>query len=105
MDLAAMLDGAGILAAGMVIGRFWPARRRMPKPQKPVCGCTHDLAHHEPDGQGGGIACHAAVKGKITNWDDTGFPNGWDLGRCACKQYTGPRVLDPGYVARELTDG
>lgn len=88
----------------MLTGRFWPARRKGPKPVKPVCGCRHDLAHHEPDGDGGGSACHQLVKGTITAWDEDGFANAREMVRCACKQYTGARMLDPGYVAREITD-
>ena len=105
-DLSLLL-GAAIFASGMLAGRFWPARRKgrkPPKPVKPICGCGHDLAHHEPDGGGSGIACHAGVQGEITKWDQDGFPIGWEIAPCACQQYTGPRILDPGYLAREITD-
>lgn len=98
-DIAAMLDGAGILAAGLVLGRFWPARRRGAKLPKPVCGCGHDLAHHEPDGSGGGTTCHSLMYVPTTmSCDSHHVP-------CTCRQYSGPRIMDPGYVAREITDG
>ena len=94
-DLSLLL-GAAIFASGMLAGRFWPARRKAPKPLepvKPICGCSHHLAHHDPDGDGGGGACQA------------GIPMGREIERCACQRYVGPRILDPGYVARELSEG
>jgi hypothetical protein len=105
-----LLYGAAVFAAGMVTGRVWPARRRRPKPPKPkppVCGCRHELSYHQPDGDGGGTACHALMKGKaieFNSWADRD-PVAWEMVPCTCRQYTGPRVLDPGYVARELSDG
>jgi hypothetical protein len=99
-----MLEGAIIsavsLLTGMGIGRAWPARRKGPKPARPVCGCGHDLSYHEPDGDGGGTVCHARTE-KYLGYD---HPDKYHFGECGCKQYTGPRVLDPGYVAREITD-
>lgn len=105
--MAEMLLGAALTVAGMLLGRFMPARKepKPPKPQPLACGCTHVLAVHEPDGDGGGTVCRAGVRGTITNWDEFGVPNGWEIGRCPCQQYTGPRMIDPGYVARELSDG
>jgi len=106
--VAEMLLGAALVIAGIGLGRFMPGRRRGPKPPKPhapVCGCGHDLAHHEPDGAGGGTTCRALAKGKITSWDYYEHANGWEMVPCSCRQYTGPRILDPGYVARELSDG
>jgi hypothetical protein len=98
-----LVVGALIMLAGMVTGRIWPARKRAPKPARPICGCRHDLAHHEPDGDGGGTACHQLVHGEVTSWDGYGIANGWEMVQCSCRQYTGPRVLDPGYTAREIT--
>lgn len=101
-----MLEGALIsavsLLAGMGIGRVWPGRRKGRKPAKPVCGCGHDLAHHEPDGDGGGSVCHATIR-TASGWDLYGNTRTWKQVPCTCKQYTGPRIMDPGYVARELT--
>ena len=99
-DLTELL-GAGIFAAGLLAGRYMPARRKGPKPRDPVCGCGHDLAHHEPDGDGGGTRCHM-VSQHYNGFDH--MPRYTEI-PCTCKQYTGPRVLDPGYVARELTEG
>ena len=103
-----MLLGAALVIAGMLLGRFMPARRtgrKPPKPRDPICGCSHDLAHHEPDGDGGGTVCHALARGKITSWNDYDIANGWEMVQCSCRQYSGPRLIDPGYVARELSDG
>jgi hypothetical protein len=99
-----LLEGAGILAAGMGLGRFWPARRKHPKPKpppRPVCGCGHNLAHHEV-AAAGGSACHAQVRGAITKWNAYGEAIGWMMGRCSCKQYTGPTPL-PEFFAPEIT--
>ena len=90
-----MLDGAAILAAGFLLGRFLPARRRQPKPPapvRPVCGCTHEVAFHDPkSGQ-----CHAMmyVPGTMSR-DSHHVP-------CTCRQYTGPEPM-PTYYAPEIS--
>jgi hypothetical protein len=91
-DLSLLL-GAAVFAAGMLAGRFWPARRKGLRPQKPpqpICGCDHHLSYHDP--QTG--ACHAQVY--IGHWD-------WqDQHRaCTCRQYAGPERL-PEYFAPEI---
>ena len=81
-----MLDGAAILAAGVVLGRFLPARRRghrLRKDKGPVCGCTHHVSFHA----GGSGRCH-----KISSWDNSG---------CRCQKYTGPEPL-PEFYAPEI---
>jgi len=100
-----MLDGAALIVAGMVLGRFWPARRKHPKlkaPPKPVCGCGHNLAHHEVI-PGGAAACHQQIRGKITKWDGYGGPIGWEIGPMLLQAvHTGPTPL-PEYFAPEIT--
>lgn len=81
----ALIEGAGILLAGMAVGRFWPARRRRPKPPKPVqpvCGCGHHVSFH---------------------WEGTGrcHHNEQYLNACCCQGYTGP-VPMPEYFAPEI---
>ena len=99
-----MLIGAALVLAGMIAGRFWPARRKNPKPPAPVCGCEHDLAYHEPDGEGGGTRCKGVRRTEAPRPDyDT--PCHYIDKPCTCQQYSGPRIIDPGFVARELTDG
>jgi hypothetical protein len=73
---------------------------RRKKPQRPICGCKHDLAFHESDGDGGGTVCHEV--NMISTYNDIGDYIGMQPQRCTCRQYTGPRIMDPGYVAREL---
>jgi hypothetical protein len=97
--ILAMLDGAAIFAAGLLAGRFLPGRHRGPKRVEPICGCEHDLSHHAPDGGGGGSSCSAIMKTYLGA--STG---GYRFDPCTCRQYTGPRIMDPGYVAREITD-
>lgn len=77
-----LIDGAGILLAGMLAGRFWPARRRGPKPLKPVqpiCGCGDHAAFHE----GGTGGCHKDFQ---------------YLGACGCQVYTGPVPITEYYA-------
>jgi len=79
-DLSLLL-GAAVFASGMLAGRFWPARRRHPKPPKPVkpvCGCGHHVSFHK-DRTG---LCHAKA---------------W----CNCQKYTGPEPM-PEYYAPEI---
>lgn len=100
-----LLEGAGILLSGMLAGRFWPARRKHPKPKaapQPVCGCGHNLAHHEPGEGGSASACRMQVKGKITRWNQWSEAVGWEMTPCSCRQYTGPQPL-PEYYAPEIT--
>ena len=73
-------------------------RRR--KAERPICGCEHDLAYHEPDGDGGGSVCHATERHHIGS-DRNGMSR-YEMVRCSCQQYTGPRIIDPGYIARAL---
>jgi hypothetical protein len=78
-----LLEGAGILLSGMLAGRFWPARRKGPRPPKPVCGCRHHASYHEA----GTGPCHF---------------NEHYAGYCRCRQYTGPQPL-PEFYAPEIT--
>lgn len=80
-DLSLLL-GAAVFASGMLAGRFWPARRKGPKPVKergPICGCGHHASFHV---RAVG-ACHG---------------NG---GYCRCQIYTGPTPM-PEYYAPEI---
>lgn len=84
-----MLEGALILLAGIVIGRFVPARRRKPKPPKPVkpiCGCGHGFHDHGPQDP---YACHARVS------------LGGSYRDCTCQRYAGP--VPPEYFAPEIS--
>lgn len=81
-----MLEGALILLAGILIGRFAPARRRKPKPvkdPKPICGCGHHRSFHEDGG-----ACKERVY--------LGIAEGHKP--CTCRHYVGPEVY-PTFVA------
>lgn len=90
-----LFEGAVIALAGVVLGRFLPARRRTPKlaPSKPLrCdGCGHHRSLHK-NGTGG------------CAWKDA--PRhisfvGMHTPTCACQQYHGPEPL-PEYVATEI---
>lgn len=90
-----LLAGGGLVALGWLAGRFAPSRPRLPKPPKPICGCDHELAFHDPaTGE-----CHG------TNGVDRYNPRGTWVGeeqvRCTCRQYDGPTPL-PIVYAREI---
>jgi len=76
MDIATLLAGGGLVAAGAVLQRVLPAPRRNRKQlRQPICGCKHHRSFHE-EGTG---ACS-----KISGWDDK---------QCRCQIYSGPITL------------
>lgn len=106
------LAGGGLVIAGMPLGRFLPARRRSPKPPKPVkpiCGCSHHHSYHDPKtGE-----CHSTTGGSEAVIRDTyGEPvldrfgdvqtTSSERVPCTCRQYSGPVPL-PEYVAPEIS--
>jgi hypothetical protein len=96
-----VIEGALIALAGVLIGRFLPGRRRHPKPPKPapppkpVCGCTHHFAMHDPQSK----ACHGTVK--TPEFNRAGGHVGYTYPACACRQYVGP-VPMPEFFASEI---
>jgi len=96
-----VIEGALIALAGVLIGRFLPGRRRHPKtprptpPPKPMCGCTHHYAMHDPATK----ACHGTVKTPQHN--SIGHHVGYTYPACACRQYVGP-VPMPEFFASEI---
>lgn len=99
-----LLEGGTLVAVGVLLGRFLPARRRTPKPfkpeppPKPVCGCTHHFALHDPQTK----ACHGTVKTPKHN--AAGGHVGYTYPACACRQYVGP-IPYPDFVALDIADG
>jgi hypothetical protein len=93
-----MLTGGGLLAIGFLVGRFAPARRRFPQPLKPVCGCDHELAYHDPATG----TCHGTVK-EPTRYDEYGDAIAYKTVQCTCRQYDGPTPL-PMMYAPEITE-
>jgi hypothetical protein len=93
-----MLEGALILLAGFVVGRFMPGRRRKPKPPKPIkpiCGCGH--GYHDHGAESG--ACHGQKK----KYRHDGLSEVMDgYMPCTCQRYTGPTPL-PEFYAPEIT--
>lgn len=105
-----ILIGAAVYVAGLLTGRFMPARRKgpkSPKPIQPICGCGHHRSYH--DAQTG--ECHGAAKGTETVVrDENGKPvlDYWgdvqttsEATRCGCRHYTGPEPL-PEFYAPEI---
>jgi hypothetical protein len=88
-----MLEGALILLAGFVVGRFLPGRRRTPKPApspKPLCGCGHHRSYHSE-----GHKCTFNVERYST-------ARGTYRDTCSCSEYVGPQPL-PEYYAPEIS--
>lgn len=71
-----LLAGAGIVYGGMVVGRL---TKRPKSPPKPICGCDHHLAMHDPKT---GV-CHDKVQHRLNGVQQQ--PT-----QCTCKQYVGP---------------
>jgi hypothetical protein len=91
-----MLTGGGLVLAGLLIGRFAPVRRRSPKSPKPVCGCRHELAYHDPaTGE-----CHGMKT--VDKHNRYGEWIGEEQVTCTCRQYDGPTPL-PTVYAPEVT--
>lgn len=87
-----LLSGAGLLLAGMGIGR----RQRTPKPKAdavPLCTCEHYLSSHDPET----MRC-------TENEDRTWVPStkSWVTVPCPCKQYVGPKPIDTFYTPQLL---
>jgi hypothetical protein len=59
-----------------------------------ICGCTHSFAFHELGKESEPDHCHFEVL--IDSRTLIHCP-------CSCVRYTGPRQIDPGYIARELS--
>lgn len=98
-----MLEGALIAVVCFLLGvgvRSLPARRKGPKPSsppKPVCGCSHHHAYHDPESG----KCNATVHGQALEFDDYDRPIKWELVTCPCRRYSGPEPM-PMYYAPEI---
>lgn len=82
-----LIEGAAVLAAGMLIGwvsRSGWYRARRSRPQKNVCECRHPWALHEDSG-----LCHGTDR-VATRWDRMGDPVAYGDKPCACRRYCGP---------------
>lgn len=89
-----MVDGALILAAGILMGRFLPGRRRGAKAAagpKPVCPCGHHRSFHE----GGTGNCAWKGTPEHISFVGTHTP------KCECQAYGGPEI-HPAFYAPEI---
>lgn len=106
-----LLDGGGLVLAGMVIGRV--ARRRAKpepkkkKPARPECDCTHSLAMHDTET---GKCQHVdrvvkEKRGAITDHykDIKGYETIiYGDKSCTCQRYVGPEPVFDFYVPESL---
>lgn len=89
-----LLEGGTLVAAGVLLGRFLPARRRGPKPPppvRPICGCNHSISFHA-DGKG---PCAWVGEKHYRSGVGTVTP------KCTCLTYVGP-VPMPELYAPEI---
>lgn len=84
LDPLTLLTGAGIFIAGVVTGRI---RRKSASPPKPICGCGHNLAEHNPETG----TCAATIR----VFDAPRRP-------CTCQQYVGPKPLEEMFAQQYL---
>jgi hypothetical protein len=94
-----VLEGALILLAGILLGRFLPGRRRAPKLPEAVCGCKHHYSMHDP---ATGL-CHSTDE-EPSAYDSYGIAREWRRVSCTCRRYAGPEFL-PQYLAPEIAEG
>src|SRR5204862_255528 len=81
--------GAGLLAAGVLIGRR--SRRRPGAAREtptPRCACDHSLAEHNRDSN----LCHAQIQ--RPRYNKYGDWTGHEYTPCTCQQYVGPVPLE-----------
>lgn len=93
-----MIEGALILLAGLVIGRFLPSRRK-PKTPQAICGCKHHLAKHDPQTR----ACHATIEQR--KYNKAGENIGEEHVPCTCRQYIGPTPVEAFFTMPMLPPG
>lgn len=98
MDPVTIAASGMLVLLGFVLGRIPRRTSKTPKPPKPICGCGHHHAHHDPKA---GI-CHGTrqVPSKYNVYGEV-------IARkevpCTCKQYSGPEPLKT-FFAPELTE-
>lgn len=85
-----LFDGGGLVIAGVILGRFLPARRKNPKlkpPSEPICGCGHHFSFHAPaTGICKGTNRRVKYSGGGSNVGQHDFP-------CGCQVYSGPTPM------------
>lgn len=95
-----MIEGALILLGGIVLGRLLPGRNKTPKPPKPICGCDHHNALHDPKtGE-----CHGTDR-EVAHYDTYGVARSWKQVPCKCRQYVGPKPIEEFFSTPMLPPG
>jgi hypothetical protein len=89
MDPLSMAVGAGLLAAGVLVGRVSKRRTKdRGADTAPICACGHSLADHNRDTD----ACHAQIR--RPRYNKYGEWTGHDYTPCTCQRYIGPVPLE-----------
>lgn len=92
-----MLTGGGLLVIGGGIGFVMGRFSRKNKKTKPICGCGHALAFHDP------ATGECAGMKTIDKHNRFGDWVGEEQVPCTCRQYDGPTPL-PTVYAPEITE-
>jgi hypothetical protein len=87
--LLILITAIAIFAAAYGIGTWRHSREVKARQGKPICGCEHHRAMHDPATN----ECHGR------NYEGGGI-----YSRCTCRQYVGPEPL-PSYYAPEIEPG
>jgi hypothetical protein len=92
IDPISLAVGAGLLAAGALLGRL--TKRGGNKPDQsepksePICGCGHSLAKHERDTE----RCRG--EDGRDRYNDRGHWMGHEWVPCTCQRYVGPQPVE-----------
>ena len=93
IDPISLAVGAGLFAAGLVVGKL--TRRQDPAgtTSQPICGCSHGLEQHDPETK----VCHGQIlhKDARTEYGEW-IGNQWVP--CSCRQYVGPKPFEELYA-------
>jgi hypothetical protein len=90
IDPISLAVGAALFVSGSVAGHVRRPRGKQPETPTATCGCGHTLAHHDPDTN----ECHGqTLQPKSRNKRGDYIGDLWVP--CTCRQYVGPRPMEP----------
>jgi hypothetical protein len=95
------IAGGVFVAVLGVVARlmFGPHHAPEPTEPKPVCGCAHHLALHDPRT----TKCHGSTK-RPSRWNRRGETVGYEHVPCECRHYVGPTPVDTFFSTARLFD-
>lgn len=93
IELLSYLFGAGSTLVAMIAGRLLLTRRKvlaqvLPSKPEHTCGCGHDFALHDIEGNG----CHGEVR--RPHYRSHGGRSGYEYVACPCRKYVGSKPVE-----------